>query len=92
MTGQVEGDNSFASCPPPLRILAVCHRVLYKQLSAWMLHGLLDDKHEEFFVEKADSTIVEAKTTVAEVPGYINPLLQLLQKCCACGLVGCKTV
>ncbi len=32
-----------------VRILAGCHGVLYKQLSAWMLHGLLPE-NEEFFI------------------------------------------
>uniref|UniRef100_A0A8D0KKU6 Gamma-tubulin complex component n=1 Tax=Salvator merianae TaxID=96440 RepID=A0A8D0KKU6_SALMN len=46
---------------PPVRhaleqILAVCHAVLYKQLSAWMLHGLLLDLQEEFFVKQGSSS------------------------------------
>ncbi|XP_007444913.2 gamma-tubulin complex component 4-like [Python bivittatus] len=45
---------------PPVRhalekVLAMCHAVLYKQLSAWMLHGLLLDQHEEFFIRQGPS-------------------------------------
>uniref|UniRef100_A0A4W3HPF0 Gamma-tubulin complex component n=1 Tax=Callorhinchus milii TaxID=7868 RepID=A0A4W3HPF0_CALMI len=46
---------------PPVRsalekILAVCHSVFYKQLSAWMLHGLLLDRYEEFFIKQGPSS------------------------------------
>lgn len=46
---------------PPVRsalekILAVCHGVMYKQLSAWMLHGLLLDMYEEFFIKQGPSS------------------------------------
>ncbi|XP_078539445.1 gamma-tubulin complex component 4 [Lissotriton helveticus] len=45
---------------PPVRsalekVLAVCHGVMYKQVSAWMLHGLLLDQYEEFFVKQGQS-------------------------------------
>lgn len=39
-----------------VRVLAVCHAVLYKQLSAWMLHGLLLDQYEEFFIKQGPSS------------------------------------
>ncbi|XP_015265883.1 PREDICTED: gamma-tubulin complex component 4 [Gekko japonicus] len=46
---------------PPVRsaleqVLAMCHAVMYKQLSAWMLHGLLLDQHEEFFIRQGPSS------------------------------------
>ena len=30
----------------------MCHGVLYKQLTAWMLHGMLIDRYNEFFVQR----------------------------------------
>uniref|UniRef100_H9G828 Gamma-tubulin complex component n=1 Tax=Anolis carolinensis TaxID=28377 RepID=H9G828_ANOCA len=38
------------------RILATCHAAMYKQLSAWMLHGLLMDQYEEFFIRQGPSS------------------------------------
>ena len=42
------------------RILHVCHGVMYKQLGAWLLHGLLLDYYGEFFII--------AKTAVQALP------------------------
>ena len=39
----------------PLRILFVCHGVMYQQLSAWCLHGIHIDKHNEFFIKEVTS-------------------------------------
>lgn len=36
------------------RILHQCLRVLYKQLAAWMLHGMLLDQFTEFFIRQVD--------------------------------------
>ncbi len=43
----------------------MCHGVLYKQLTAWMLHGMLIDKYNEFFVQKAQRS-TEASTVTSE--------------------------
>ena len=54
--------------PPTLeRILAACHCVLYKQLSAWMLHGLLNDEQREFFIERAEPAAAAEPTATVEV-------------------------
>lgn len=37
------------------RILFVCHCVMYQQLSTWVLHGILIDKHSEFFIKEVTS-------------------------------------
>uniref|UniRef100_A0A672F190 Gamma-tubulin complex component n=1 Tax=Salarias fasciatus TaxID=181472 RepID=A0A672F190_SALFA len=51
--------NSCGGLPPVRmaleKILAACHGVMYKQLAAWMLHGLLLDQSEEFFVKQGPS-------------------------------------
>ena len=48
------------------RILCVCHGVLYKQLSAWMLHGLLLDKKGEFFIERIQHSLPEEVTFICK--------------------------
>jgi len=35
-----------------LRILFLCNTVWYNQVVAWMVHGLVLDKHEEFFIQE----------------------------------------
>ncbi|XP_057306974.1 gamma-tubulin complex component 4-like [Hydractinia symbiolongicarpus] len=46
------------------KILHSCHSVLYKQLSAWMLHGILLDEYDEFFI--TDKTQQEIKRNIDE--------------------------
>ncbi|CEG36938.1 gamma-tubulin complex component [Plasmopara halstedii] len=33
-------------------LLYSCHRVVYQQMMAWMIHGELVDPHDEFFIKK----------------------------------------
>uniref|UniRef100_A0A8C5EED3 Gamma-tubulin complex component n=1 Tax=Gouania willdenowi TaxID=441366 RepID=A0A8C5EED3_GOUWI len=51
--------HSYGGLPPVRmaleKVLAACHGVMYKQLAAWMLHGLLLDQSEEFFVKQGPS-------------------------------------
>ncbi|XP_066274429.1 gamma-tubulin complex component 4-like [Branchiostoma lanceolatum] len=48
--------NSFCGMPEVRNameiILYYCHGVLYKQLSAWLIHGLLLDIYNEFFIHQ----------------------------------------
>jgi hypothetical protein len=34
------------------RLLWHGHQVMYRQLEAWMVYGLLQDRHQEFFVSR----------------------------------------
>jgi hypothetical protein len=34
------------------RLLWHGHQVMYRQLEAWMVYGLLQDQHQEFFVSR----------------------------------------
>ena len=50
-------------------VLAEGHKVLYKQLVAWLLQGQLYDPHQEFFIVKQDgdeSFLVEENETVTK--------------------------
>jgi gamma-tubulin complex component 4 len=48
------------------RVLWTCHGVMYRQLSAWFLHGSLMDPHHEFFIQK----VVNEKKMVTSVSDY----------------------
>ncbi|XP_065185872.1 gamma-tubulin complex component 4-like [Sycon ciliatum] len=41
-----------------------CHQVFFRQLSSWLLHGLLVDRHSEFFIQPTGSTSA-AETSAA---------------------------
>ncbi|XP_022106638.1 gamma-tubulin complex component 4-like [Acanthaster planci] len=58
--------HQHCNCGKPMvkdafqKILFVCHCVLYRQVTAWLLHGMLLDRHSEFFIHKsAVSSLVE---------------------------------
>ncbi|KAL7980224.1 hypothetical protein Chor_001492 [Crotalus horridus] len=70
---------------PPVRhalekVLAMCHAVLYKQLSAWMLHGLLLDQHEEFFIRQGPSLgrLMEEENMLAPSPKQFSLRMEML--------------
>ncbi|KAJ7518689.1 hypothetical protein O6H91_20G003500 [Diphasiastrum complanatum] len=41
------------------RLLWHAHQVMYSQLQAWMVYGLLQDQHEEFFINRCQDGDVE---------------------------------
>ena len=49
------------------RILHTCHSVLFKQLSAWMLHGMLLDDYNEFFISNQPPKIESEDNNAREV-------------------------
>lgn len=51
------------------RILFVCHGVMYQQISAWVLHGILIDKGNEFFIQEVTSADEQAANSTDESAG-----------------------
>eukprot|EP00002_Diphylleia_rotans_P027316 TRINITY_DN5471_c0_g1_i10.p1 TRINITY_DN5471_c0_g1~~TRINITY_DN5471_c0_g1_i10.p1 ORF type:complete len:598 (-),score=82.11 TRINITY_DN5471_c0_g1_i10:407-2200(-) len=45
------------------RLLHLCNFVLYRQISAWMLHGIVADDHHEFFIEQAPTEQLQTVQT-----------------------------
>lgn len=48
------------------KILQKLHVVLYNQLAAWLLHGLLIDRHKEFFICKQDKKVDDSLSIFQE--------------------------
>ncbi|KAK3797703.1 hypothetical protein RRG08_054720 [Elysia crispata] len=48
------------------RILYFCHGLMYKQLSAWMLHGITSDPYGEFFIQKAQNGLATVSKEAEE--------------------------
>eukprot|EP00210_Caulerpa_lentillifera_P000039 g38.t1 len=48
------------------RLLWHCNQVLYKQLSAWMVHGLLLDRTQEFFIRDNSQDRTESTSGIIE--------------------------
>lgn len=48
------------------RILYYCHGLMYKQLAAWMIHGITSDPYGEFFIQNAQKGLTAVSKEVEE--------------------------
>ncbi|CAI8603766.1 unnamed protein product [Vicia faba] len=49
------------------RLLWHGHQVMYNQLSSWMVYGILEDRHGEFFISRQEDRTVENSTAHIEI-------------------------
>lgn len=49
------------------RLLWHGHQVMYNQLASWVVYGILQDQHEEFFIRRQDDTDVERGSSQPDV-------------------------
>lgn len=62
------------------RILYVCHGLLFKQLAAWMLHGITSDPYNEFFIKKVEGHIRVSEEVEEEDLGILGVTGRQLQR------------
>jgi len=62
------------------RILYVCHGLLFKQLSAWMLHGITSDPYSEFFIRRTEVHVRHRQEEEEEDLGILGVTGRQLQK------------
>lgn len=55
------------------RLLWHGHQVMYNQLASWMVYGILQDQHGEFFIRRQDGRDVENDSTH---PDFVEQLMQ----------------
>ncbi|XP_020684188.1 gamma-tubulin complex component 4 [Dendrobium catenatum] len=48
------------------RLLWHGHQVLYNQLASWMVYGILQDPHGEFFIQRQDHRDIENESSVSD--------------------------
>jgi len=66
----LSGNSCVKKCM--LAILQQCHIVMYKQLTSWLLHGLLIDQHHEFFIQYVSNELVSGQTSGVAGGGSAN--------------------
>ncbi|VVB05581.1 unnamed protein product [Arabis nemorensis] len=49
------------------RLLWHGHQVMYNQLAAWMVYGILQDPHEEFFIKRQEDGALDHRSSQEEI-------------------------
>ncbi|KAI4319395.1 hypothetical protein MLD38_032995 [Melastoma candidum] len=49
------------------RLLWHGHQVMYNQLASWMVYGILQDQHEEFFIRRQEERDVESAASQTDI-------------------------
>ncbi|XP_020573544.1 gamma-tubulin complex component 4 isoform X2 [Phalaenopsis equestris] len=48
------------------RLLWHGHQILYNQLASWMVYGILQDPHGEFFIRRQDASDIESESSLSD--------------------------